>query len=192
MILFNFSLFTFTINGINIIGITEQINSFLESVTLYIIILDINKIIISYSFIFSFFKYKYNIEILHRIIAGYLQSLNPKLYLITVSPVLVIILFSIIPVTLANTVKLKSISSNQKIALAIFLKLISFIPKINRNICNIVLFLDTIDIINTNVVNNITFFLCFIEYVFISIKAIFNIEIATDKYFIHENKNSGM
>ena len=192
MILFNFSLFTFTINGINIIGITEQINSFLESVTLYIIILDINKIIISYSFIFSFFKYKYNIEILHRIIAGYLQSLNPKLYLITVSPVLVIILFSIIPVTLANTVKLKSISSNQKIALAIFLKLISFIPKINRNICNIVLFLDTIDIINTNVVNNITFFLCFIEYVFISIKAIFNIEIATDKYFIHEIKNSGM
>jgi len=121
-----------------------------------------------------------------------LQSLNPKLYLITVSPVLVIILFSIIPVTLANTVKLKSISSNQNIALAIFLKLISFIPKINRNICNIVLFLDTIDIINTNVVNNITFFLCFMEYVFISIKAIFNIEIATDKYFIHENKNSGM
>ena len=45
MILFNFSLFTFTINGINIIGITEQINSFLEFVTLYIIILDINKII---------------------------------------------------------------------------------------------------------------------------------------------------
>ena len=128
----------------------ENINSFLEFVTIYIIIFIVINNIYSNSLILFVLTYKYNIVKYHTKSAGYVAYLNPIEYRLTSELLLSKILFGIIFNIAKTTIIPTHMHSQIKTCLAIILKSKLYEPSIITKYCIIALFPENIELV-TNI-----------------------------------------